>query len=113
MHNFMYNVMTHGIGGINCGGIEHDVVPGRGQEMAVRDTRAYQYLTRTPDHAKMYVDMGYLTPRRALGRLSGYVLTPEGREKFSGSKAVEDWMSEAIATRAAAKATKELLCLKK
>ena len=92
-YDFIHSVMTNGIGGVNCGGRENDIVPGRGQEIALADSKAYQYLIRTADHAKEYTLTGYLRPcRMARGKLAGYTLTLKGREIFSNSKLVENWI---------------------
>jgi len=100
----MYDVMTNGIGGVNAGGVPYDVVPGRGQEMALNDSKAYQYLIRTPDHAVVYMKMGYLIPKKmAGGRHGGYVLTPEGRKKFAGSELVNTWIKEETIRKAVEK----------
>jgi len=102
--NFMYSVMSNGIGGINAGGIEYDIIPGRGQELAFNDAKACRYLTRTYDHSKKYMEMGYLKQMLSPeGKSSGYVLTPEGRDMFSGSSIVEKWLAEQIALKESAK----------
>ena len=102
MNNFMYNVATNGIGGVNVGGVEHDVVPGRGQSMAFNDSKTYQYLTRSVEHIKIYIEMGYLIPINKVSSTHtkgkhqrlGYKLSPEGRDKFNGSEVVDTWLIE-------------------
>jgi len=95
---FMHTVIANGIGGINAGGVEYDVIPGRGQELVLQDGKAYQYLTRTAEHARMYLELGYLSENTWSGtkdkRKLSYVLTYEGRQEFSGSKLVADWIIE-------------------
>ena len=93
--DFMSSVVRNGIGGVNAGGTYEDVVPGRGQQLAINDSLTYQYLTRSPEHAKSYVEAGYLatnyfTTNKGFKR-ANYTLTPLGRDKYNGSAMVKEW----------------------
>ena len=92
--NFIYNVMTNGIGGINAGGRENDVNPWRGSHDVIDEINIFRYLTRDPEMAKLYYSSGYLKLVNEKGSLSHkYRITQKGKDTYSGSKVVNDWMS--------------------
>ena len=91
--NFIYNVMTNGIGGINAGGRENDVNPWRGSHDVIDEINIFRYLTRDPEMAKLYCKNGYLKLVNDKGHVANrYRITQKGKDVYRGSKVVNDWM---------------------
>ena len=91
--NFMYDVMTNGIGGINAGGRENDVSPWRGSHDVIDEINIFRYLIRDIHMAEIYCKEGYLKLVNDKGSVTNkYRITQKGKDAYNGSKVVDDWM---------------------
>lgn len=98
----MHQVMGGGIGGVNCGGRENDVVIGRAQDLAIMEAKVYQYLTYSADRAQEYAKQGMLTMIGTVkydknGRKythRKYKVTPLGFATYSGKSCLDQKKGE-------------------
>ena len=89
MTSWMHNVIAGGIGGVNCGGVENDVIPGRGQELAINRAKLFMFLTSDAATRDLNIEEGYLKKVEAIfttktGRkVYDYKITEKAIRKYS------------------------------
>ena len=98
--DFIGNVIRDGIGGVNCGGLENDFVPGRAQELEILNLKVYMFLTSSIDKADEYVKQGMLTVTKGIRydknsmpyTCKEYKVTQKGFDMYRGRQCVNDYI---------------------
>ena len=98
--DFIGNVIRNGIGGVNCGGLENDFVPGRAQELEISNLKVYIFLTSSIDKADKYVEQGMLTVTKGIRydknsmpyTYKEYKVTQKGFDMYRGRQCVSDYI---------------------
>ena len=98
--DFIGNVIRNGIGGVNCGGLENDFVPGRAQELEISNLKVYIFLTSSIDKADKYVEQGMLTVTKGIRydknsmpyTCKEYKVTQKGFDMYRGRQCVNDYI---------------------
>lgn len=92
--NFMYDVMTNGIGGVNVGGLENDISPWRGSRDVIDEINIFRYLVRDRRMAELYHKEGYLKLVNDTGHVANkYRITQKGKDAYRGSAIIDKWIA--------------------